>query len=296
MEYKTFGRKIFLCINIIFISLLTIICILPVWTIFCYSLSSSVAVGSGQVTFWPVDFTLAPYRFVMTNERFWRAFGVTCYRILLGVPVTMLMTILAAYPLSKSVHSFKARKYYIVFFLIPMLFSGGLIPSYILIYNLDLLDSIWALILPGAVPIGNVVLLMNFFRSLPEEIEEAALIDGAGYWRVLYRIILPLSIPSLATVCLFTLLGHWNAWFDGLLYMNRQEYYPLQSYLQTLLANSDQLLKLTGNLEDIVARMQVSDQNLRAAQIFISMIPILCVYPFMQRYFTTGLVMGSVKG
>ena len=296
MVYKTTGRRVFVACNAVVIALLTVVCVLPVWTILCYSFSSSAAVSGGQVTFWPVDFTIAPYRFVMTNERFWRAFGITCYRIALGVPVTMLMTVLAAYPLSKSVRAFKARKYYIVFFLIPMLFSGGLIPGYILIYNLGLLDSIWSLILPGAVPIGNVVLLMNFFRSLPDEIEEAALIDGAGYWKVLYRIILPLSVPSLATVCLFTLLGHWNAWFDGLLYMNRQEYYPLQSYLQTLIVDSRQLMKLTNNLEDLVARLQVSGQNLRAAQIFISMVPILCVYPFMQRYFTSGLVMGSVKG
>lgn len=296
MKTKSPGRKAFLIFNTVIIALMAIACVLPVWTIFCYSLSSSVAVESGLVTFWPVDFTLAPYRFVMTNERFWRAFGVTCKRLLLGVPITMAMTILAAYPLSKSVHSFKARKYYMIFFMIPMLFSGGLIPAYILINNLNLLDSIWALILPGAVPIGNVVLLMNFFRSLPNEIEEAAMIDGAGYWSVLFRIVLPLSTPALATVCLFTLLGHWNSWFDGLLYMNRQELYPLQSYLQTLIVDSRQLMQLTGNLQDMVARMKVSNQNLRAAQIFVSMVPILCVYPFMQRYFTNGLVMGSVKG
>ena len=296
MIYKTKGRRVFNVINGIVIVALTVSCVMPVWTMFCYSLSSSGAVSSGQVSLWPVDFTLAPYQFVMTNDRFWQAFLTTLQRLALGVPLTMLVVILAAYPLSKSTSVFRARKFYMYFFLIPMLFSGGLIPNYILIYNLKLMDSIWALILPGLVPIGNVVLLMNFFRSIPGEIEEAALIDGAGYWRVLRRIVLPLSVPALATICLFVLLGHWNAWFDGLLYMNRQEGYPLQSYLQTLLIDSRKLMVLTGNVQDMVARSKVSGQNLRAAQIFISMVPILCVYPFMQRYFTTGLVMGSVKG
>lgn len=296
MAINSRGQKIFTAFNVTVITLLTVVCVLPVWTVFCYSLSSSVAVNSGQVTFWPVDFTLAPYRFVISNERFWRAFGVTVHRIALGLPITMLMVILAAYPLSKNVRAFKARTFYITLFFIPMLISGGLIPSYILINRLKLIDSIWSLILPGAVPIGNVVLLMNFFRSIPGEIEEAAMIDGAGYWMVLRKIILPLSIPSLATICLFILLGHWNAWFDGLIYMNRQEGYPLQSYLQTIIVDARKLLVLTGNIEDMVARSKVSDQNLKSAQIFISMVPVLCVYPFMQRYFTTGLVMGSVKG
>lgn len=296
MAISSRGQKIFTAFNVTVITLLTVVCVLPVWTVFCYSLSSSVAVNSGQVTFWPVDFTLAPYRFVISNERFWRAFGVTVHRIALGLPITMLMVILAAYPLSKNVRAFKARTFYMTLFFIPMLISGGLIPSYILINRLKLIDSIWSLILPGAVPIGNVVLLMNFFRSIPGEIEEAAMIDGAGYWMVLRKIILPLSIPSLATICLFILLGHWNAWFDGLIYMNRQEGYPLQSYLQTIIVDARKLLVLTGNIEDMVARSKVSDQNLKSAQIFISMVPVLCVYPFMQRYFTTGLVMGSVKG
>lgn len=290
------SRKCFICFNTIFISALTIVCVIPIWTMFCYSISNSSAVSSGLVTLWPVNVTNAAYKMVMENARFWRSFMITGKRLLLGVPLTLSMIVLAAYPLSKSTTVFKARKYYVWAFIITMLFSGGMIPSYILISKIGLIDSTWALVLPTAVPVFNVVLMMNFFKSIPTEIEEAAMIDGAGQWTVLWRIILPLSTPSLATVTLFVLLGHWNAWFDGLIYMNRPENYPLQSYLQTIIVDSTQLMMQGGNIDDLIKKMQVSNENLRSAQIFISMVPVLCIYPFMQRYFTAGLVMGSVKG
>ena len=296
MKHKTTGQKVFTVFNTIIISILTIICVIPIWTMFCYSISNSAAVSSGLVTFWPVNVTQAAYKMVMENSKFWHSFAITGKRILLGLPFTMLMIILAAYPLSKSETIFKARKYYVWIFVFTMLFSGGLIPTYVLISKMGLIDSIWALVLPGAVPVFNVVLMMNFFKSIPGEIEEAALIDGANQWTVLWRIILPLSVPSLATVTLFVLLSHWNSWFDGLIYMNRPENYPLQSYLQTIIVDSTQLMMQSGNIEDLILKMQVSNENMRAAQIFISMIPVMCVYPFLQRYFTTGIVMGSVKG
>jgi putative aldouronate transport system permease protein len=292
---KYLSRKVFVAGNTIFIFLVTLICIVPVWTLFCYSLSSSAAVSGRQVSFWPVDFTLAAYRMVMKNTRFWQALLVTLERIALGLPLSMALIILAAYPLSKSVRVFKARKYYVWVFIFAMLFSGGLIPGYILITRLGFIDTIYALILPGALPIFNVVLMMNFFRTIPDEIEEAARIDGAGQWNILIRIVLPLSGPSLATICLFVLLGHWNSWFDGILFMNRLEHYPLQSYLQTIIVDAMQLMRNI-NINDMMLLFQVNNDNLRAAQIFISMIPVLCIYPFIQRYFTTGIVMGSVKG
>ena len=289
-------RKTFLMLNSMLIVLLTIVCVIPIWTMFCYSLSSSSAVSSGLVTIWPKDLTDAAYKHVMANSRFWTSLNVTFQRIALGLPITMLMIILAAYPLSKSQSTFKARKYYTVYFVFTMLFSGGMIPTYMLVNKLGLIDSIWSLVLPMAVPVFNVVLLMNFFRSLPSEIEEAALIDGASQWTILIRIMLPLSMPSLATVCLFVLLSHWNSWFDGILYMNYPRNYPMQSYLQTINTDSTQLLLQGGNIQEVMDRMKVSNDNLRAAQIFVSMIPVMIVYPFLQKYFTAGLVIGSVKG
>jgi putative aldouronate transport system permease protein len=295
MKHPALGRRVFVLGNTVFISFLAIICIVPIWTMFCYSISSAAAVSSKLVGFWPVDITAAAYQRVMQNARFWRSILVTGRRILFGLPLSMLLIVLAAYPLSKSETGFKARRVYVWVFIFAMLFSGGLIPGYILIIRLRLIDTLGALILPGAVPIFNVVLMMNFFRSIPAEIEDAALIDGAGQWKILWMIILPLSVPVLATICLFVLLGHWNSWFDGLIYMNSPEKYPLQSYLQTIIMDPTKMLQSI-NLDELRLRLKVNNETLRAAQIFISMIPVLCVYPFMQRYFTTGIVMGSVKG
>lgn len=297
MIRDTFSRKVFLTFNAIFISILTITCVIPIWNVFCMSLSDSAAVSNGSVGIWPVNFTLDAYKLVMKNNQFWTALGVTGQRLLVGIPVNMLMTILAAYPLSKSEKVFKARKFYIWIFIITLLFHGGLIPTYIVVGKLHLIDEIWALVLPGAVPVFNVVLLMNFFRSLPKEIEESAFIDGAGQWTIMWRIYLPFSTPALATIFLFVTLGHWNSWFDGLIYMNSPSRYPLQSYLQTIIASATKnSLATTGDIQALLLLFNVSDKNVRAAQLFISMIPILAIYPWLQRYFTTGIVMGSVKG
>lgn len=292
----SFGRKLFLIINLIIISISTISCMIPIINLFCMSLSSSAAVDIGAVSLWPVDLTTDAYHLIMKNLKFWTSLAVSGKRLLLGVPINILMVILAAYPLSKSENVFKARKYYIWFFIVTMLFGGGLIPTYIVISKLQLVNTLWALVLPGAVPVFDVILLMNFFRSLPKEIEESALIDGAGQCKIMWRIFIPLSIPALATICLFVLVSHWNSWFDGLIYMNDQSMYPLQTYLQQIVTNTSASFLATGNLQDLISKFKVSDRNLRAAQLFVSMIPVLLVYPWLQKYFTTGIVMGSVKG
>lgn len=161
------------------------------------------------------------------------------------------------------------------------------------IKSVGLLDTLWALVLPSAVSVFNVILLMNFFRELPKEIEEAANMDGAGHWRTLWSIYLPLSKPAVATITLFIVVFHWNSWFDGLIYMNSTTNYPLQSYLQTIIINVDPSTATTNDLLDMSA---ISDRTFKAAQVFLAAFPILIVYPFLQKYFMKGLVMGSVKG
>lgn len=160
---------------------------------------------------------------------------------------------------------------------------------------MGLLDSIWALVIPGAVPIFNVLLMLNFFRGLPKELEEAAWMDGAGHLRTLWSVYLPVSMPSIATITLFALVGHWNAWFDGMIYMRSPEHYPLATYLQSIL---QQVSIQTENItfEQAALLNQISDRTTQASQIFLSIIPILAIYPFLQRYFVHGLVVGSVKG
>ena len=166
-----------------------------------------------------------------------------------------------------------------------------MIPVYLIVKATHLLDTIWALVLPGAVPVYNIILLQNYFKSLPDEIYDSARVDGAGEWRILYRIFLPLSKPVLATLVVFVTVAHWNSWFDGMLYMNRPEHYPLQTYLQTIVVKLD-----LNTINDISQVKNISSQNSKAAQIIIAMLPILCVYPFLQKYFTKGIIMGSVKG
>jgi len=288
-----FPRKVFTILNYAILIALGLLCFLPILNILAISLSSSAAAGSGEVRFLPVDFTLESYNFVTAKPEFMQAFWVSVKRVIVGVAVNMLLTILVAYPLSKDDRVFHARKFYVWFFFITMLFSGGLVPYYMTIQKLGLIDSFWALILPGAVPVYNIIIMLNFMRQLPPEIEEAARVDGASHLRVLFQIIVPLSLPSIATLTLFCIVNHWNSWFEGLLLMNSPSHYPLQSYLQTVIVNRDMSLMST---TDILTLSTVSDRTSKAAQTFVAALPVLVIYPFLQKYFAAGMTVGSVKG
>lgn len=288
----SWSYKGFTIVNYVFLISLSVLCVLPLLHLLAMSLSSNNAVATGSVTFWPVEFTWKSYQFIIEKPEFVASFLISIKRVLLGVLINMVLTILVAYPLSKEAGSFKGRTIYVWIFVFTMLFSGGIIPVYMTIRSLGLLDTIWALILTHAVPVYNVVILLNFFRALPKELEEAALMDGAGQWRILWNIYLPLSTPSLATLTLFATVSHWNAWFDGILFMNSPSHYPLQSYLYTVVVGLDTLIKSNTDLEVISL---ISDRTARAAQIFLGALPILMIYPFLQRYFTKGIILGSVK-
>jgi putative aldouronate transport system permease protein len=294
MRYRktAMGVTIDLIIHLVLI-LAAASCLFPLIHILAVSFSSPGPAMAGQVGLWPKQFTTDAYKYIATRVEFWRAMGVTVRRVALGLVINSILTVLCAYPLSKNARRFPQRKWYVAFFLWAMLFSGGLIPTYMTVYRTGLMGTIWALVLPGAVPLFNVIVLLNFFRDIPDEIEEAAIIDGANHWTVLFRIYLPLSTASLATVTLFVVIGHWNAWFDGLIYNNRPDGYPLQSYMQTVLVAMD-FTRL--NFNEILRMAQISDRTIKASQVFLGCMPVLLVYPFLQRYFTKGLVLGSVKG
>ncbi|MDF2649938.1 MAG: transporter permease [Paenibacillus sp.] len=292
MYRASVSRITFQIWNHIFLISLSLLCILPLVHVLAMSFSSSSAVTAGFVKFWPVDFTIKSYEFVFHKKAFLSSMIISGKRVLLGSFLGMLLTVISAYPLSKDVRSFRLRTVYVWYFVITMLMSSGLIPWYIAIKNIGLIDSIWALVLPGAVNVFNVVLLLNFFRNLPKELEEAAFIDGAGHWRSLWNIYVPLSAPSLATLTLFTVVWHWNAWFDGLILMNSPDHYPLQSYLRTVVIDMDSMFRSTQDLTDLA---EISDRTSKAAQIFLGTLPILLVYPFLQRYFIKGITLGSVK-
>jgi putative aldouronate transport system permease protein len=295
MKKKSINRRLFIVVNYTFLSLVAFICLLPLLNQLAISFSTDAAVSTGTVGLLPKQFTLKSYLFMARKPEFFSSLIVSLERIALAVPISLAVSILAAYPLSKQDSQFKARKYLIWYFIVPMLFFGGLIPSYMVVRNTGLINRIWALVIPGAVNVFNILLLMNFFRSIPKELEEAALIDGAGNMRVLVSVILPVSAPVIATVTLFFIVNHWNSWFDGLIYMNSPSRYPLQTYLQTrVIAHNMTAMDSLREVREISAG--VSDRTGKAAQLFLSTLPILVVYPFLQKYFTTGIVMGSVKG
>lgn len=291
------GRLAFLIVDVIIITILSLSCILPFINLLAISFSDKTSVAANEVAFWPVGFNTAAYSFILSSNAFLRALGISVVRTVLGVAINMILIVLIAYPLSRSRQEFPHRAIFSWFFVFTMLFNGGLIPTYMMVRYTGLMDTIWALILPGAVPIFNMLVVMNFMRSLPRELSEAAKIDGANHLKILTSVLLPVCKPTLATVTLFSFVNHWNSWFDGMLYMNRIEKYPLQSYLQTVVINPDAFFRNATNISQELGQYLnlVSARTTNAAQLFLATIPIMMIYPFLQKYFTSGLIMGSVK-
>jgi len=288
----SFGRRAFLVCNLVFLAFISFLCLMPILHILAISFSSGSAAAAGKVALWPVEFTTAAYDNVFGKPEYVRAFGISIQRVVVGTVLSMLLTIITAYPLSKDRNTFRLRTVYAWIFVFTILFNGGLIPTYLTIKSLGLIDTLGALVLPMAINVFNVILLLNFYRNLPRELEDASRIDGAGHFATLWKIYVPLSLPALATTGLFTMVGHWNSWFDGMLYMNHPENYPLQTFLQTVIIKMDFRFLKSENVE---LMLQLSDRTSRAAQIFVAAFPILIVYPFLQRFFIKGIVMGSVK-
>lgn len=285
------GARVFSVVNTVILVFLGLICLLPFWYEVCISLSSNRAVISNQVYLWPRELSIESYRYVMARAPFWRSMVVTLKRVALSLPISLFLMVTAAYPLSKDKARFRARGLYVWYFFITMLFNGGMIPQYLLVVQLGLLNNIFALVLPGAFNVFNMLLVLSFFRNIPASLDDAARIDGAGQWRTLFQIYIPISLPVLATVTLFTLVGNWNSWFDGMIYMKSNNV-PLQTYLRTVVFNYD-FGKLSMEEQQRLAKM--SPEGVKAAQMVIGAIPILAVYPFLQKYFITGITLGSVK-
>lgn len=292
----TKGQRIFAVFNYILLTLLALLCLLPMLNIVALSFSSRNMVNAGAVTFLPKEFTISSYLYMLQKSGLIPALLVTVKRLVLGVVLNLIMTISVAYPLSKSEKLFKSRKFYVAFFLITMIFNGGIIPTYLVIKQFHMLDTIWALILPNSVTMFYVLLMLNFFRGIPDEIEEAAVVDGAGWLTILLKIYLPLSLPSLATVTLFIIVGHWNEWFDGMIYNNHTDNYPLMTFLQYHVLNF--------KTSDSSSRADCSKPSSgRSGGSFNKVCGYCIMYPssfgilpFLQKYFVTGITVGSVKG
>ena len=286
------ARKSLLVVNYLLLTLVMCISLFPLIHVFALSLSSNSAAQAGWVTIFPVDFTLDSYQYILAKPEFFISFGVSLVRVVLGTLLSIGLTILCAYAMAQPDERFHARKYYVWVFLVTMVFSGGLIPLFIVVKSVGIYNSIWALILPGAVQTFNIILMLNFFRGLPYALTESALIDGASHFQIMTKIIVPVSKPSLATVGLFTMVNHWNSWFDGMIYISDTAKYPLQTYLRNVIQSVD---IASIDLTSVGAMTNVSQKTVTAAQIFVAIIPILLVYPLLQKYFITGMTLGSVK-
>ena len=293
IENRTLGSKIFDVINVIIMIICALLCIVPVWYVICVSLSSKEAVNAGLVSFWPVGFNLFSYQKVLGESDFFRSFWVSIQRVLLGTGVSMFCILLAAYPLSRTSKQFPKRSIFMWILVFCMLFNGGTVPWYITMKGYGLVDSIWGLVLGMGLNAYNLILAVNFFKNLPAELEEAALVDGAEPWKCLVLIFIPLAKPVIATIALFTIVQYWNEFFRGMVLSARQSNYPLQTYIQQLVVTYD---FSTMNVEQIAQVQKLNKQSLDAAKIVVAMIPVLAVYPFLQKYFVTGITLGSVKG
>jgi len=295
VRYNDWRNRVFDYIVIFLLAILGVICLLPLLHVVALSFSSKNAAMAGRVTFWPVEFDTTPYTYMMQDIRFWKAFLVSTERVFLGGTINLVLTILTAYPLSLDKKEFPSRNIYMWVIIFTMLFGGSIVPWYFVIRSTGLIDTIWALVVPGALPVFNMILVMNFFRNEPKPIKEAAIIDGVNQLQMMLKICVPLALPAIATVTLFSVVGHWNNFFDGLLLINTPSKVPLQTYIYTLSNTNIDLSSKISSLTPQQLAALTSQRTFNAAKVIIATLPILILYPFMQRYFVTGITIGSVK-
>jgi putative aldouronate transport system permease protein len=281
----------------VILALLALVCLLPFIHVVANSLSDKASVAADIVAFWPLGFNTENYAFLLNYHQFMQSFVTSVARVLLGVTLTLFVTVVTAYPLSRDRIYMPGRTIYKVLLLVGMLFSAGLIPYFLTIRNFGLYNNFMVLVIPGALSIFNTILVMNFFRGIPVELEEAAVLDGASHLDILFRVFIPVSLPVLATVTLFSAVGHWNSWFDGIIFLSSSDNWPLQSFMYSVVTTRMLEWQNSTGVQDAARQFQqATPQGLVSAMIFIASFPIILVYPFLQRYFVTGLTIGSVKG
>ena len=289
---KPWGERLFDGFNVFIMALLAFSILYPFWNLLVQSFNDGY-LNVNELHFVPVRFTWSNYTYVLKNEYVWSGYRETVIRTVLGTALGLLATIFGAYATSKAY--LPMRKFFILLIVIPMFFSGGLIPSYLWNVQLGLRNTRWALMLPGLINSYNLIVMRNFFQGVPKDLEESARIDGANNIRILFSIYLPVSLAVIATITLWIMVGHWNSWFDATIYINQAELYPLQVVLRRiLLEGTQQLMDINPNLTN--DSQAASPDNIKAATIFVCMLPIMCLYPFLQKYFVKGTLVGAIKG
>ncbi len=294
MSHRSIGSRMFDICNVIFMIIIILVFFLPFWIVISTSLvgsAESARRGAYQFIALQPDFNC--YKVLLSGGSvIFKAYGVTIFRTIAGTALSLLCTVTLAYGLSKK--SLPHRNAITAFVFFPMIFSGGMIPTYLLVHSVGIYDTMWALLLPAIISVWNTLLMRNFFMEIPESLEESAKIDGASTLCILFRIILPLSLPSIATIGLFYAVGHWNAWFDAAMYITNRSLYPLQLILRNIvmaMSNADINNLALNSMND-----QPPTESMKCAAIIVTTLPIICVYPFIQKYFVKGVMVGAVKG
>lgn len=288
------GDKVFNVVNGLLIGLILITIIYPLWFVIIASVSDPARVLGGQVVLWPKDFTLQGYRMVFRDPMIMTGYRNTLFYTVTGTAINLVMTILAAYPLSRK--DWVGRGFFMGMLMFTMFFSGGIIPTYLMMNSLGMVNTVWAMILPGAVSVYNTIIMRTFFlNSIPPELQEAAQVDGCSNTRLLLQIVLPLSKQILAVMVLFYGVAHWNAFFNALIYLTESKRYPLQLVLRSILIQNTASQDMLGDLDTMGSRVMMAE-TIKYALIIVSTLPMMILYPFLQKFFEKGVMVGAVKG
>lgn len=290
MNHRDLGGRMFDAFNVILLTLIGLSAVLPFIYIVSASFSSEHIVAKGTFLLFPTDVTLDAYKYIFSTNTLVRSMMISLYVTLVGTLINLILTSLMAYPLAH--HRLRGRRTLLILVLFTMLFTGGLIPTYIVVKSLGLINSLWALMIPNAISAFNLIILKNFFQQIPDGLQESAKIDGANDMQILLRIVLPLSAPALATFALFYAVGHWNSYFNAIIYLNDSDKWPIQVMLRQIVILAQSGFADSSSLEDAI----LPAETVKMAVITFATAPILMVYPFLQKHFAKGVLLGSVKG
>ncbi|MDF2644420.1 MAG: sugar transporter permease [Paenibacillus sp.] len=290
---ESFGERLWYFILNVGMLLVSIVTLYPFWHVLMYSLSDPKLAMGGGLFLWMKGFSLTSYELLLKSKGIYYAYGNSIFRLVIGTAINIVLTAMLAYPLS--IRRFVGRNTITLMIFFTMLFSGGMIPTYLIVKELGLIDSIWSLIIPSALSAWNLIILKNYFQSLPAELEESANIDGASPMRILFSVILPVSGPVIAAIALFYGVAHWNSYFDAILYINSDAKQVLQVFLRTMLQSSS-LQQVQGTDNFAASIGLVTEESVKMATVVVSVIPMLIVYPFLQKYYVKGVMVGSIKG
>ena len=288
----TRASRTFDAFNVVFMALFMFVTLYPFWYVVMVSLSDGRAVLAGKVSLWPVNFTLATYKVALSDSSIITGFRNTVVYTVLGTFINLAMTSMCAYPLARP--NLEGKKALMGFIVFTMFFSGGMVPTYLVVNQLGIIDTIWAMVLPGAISTYNMIVMRTFFMGIPESMHESACLDGANDIQILLRIVLPVSKPIMATMLLFYAVGHWNGYMNALMYLNSKALFPLQSILRNMVVDG----QLTNSTTEVGAgsSFEVIETTMKYATIVVSTLPIIMIYPFVQKYFVKGVMIGSIKG